>query len=94
MSAQYKLCKQGMAQSYLADVQVYFGKSSPKINHLRVDSLAMLLSLANIGSHGKVRLGIVKEPRKKRQDGDGIVHLSCTCGSSSKVSPGLYSSNK
>jgi len=34
-------------------LQAYFGKS-PKINHLRVDSLAMLLSLANIGSHGKV----------------------------------------
>ena len=34
--------------------QAYFGKSAPKIQHLRPDSLAMLLSLANIGAHAKV----------------------------------------
>ena len=43
-----------LISAYMFGAQAYFGKSSAKINHLRADSLAMLLSLANIGSHGKV----------------------------------------
>ena len=38
--------------------QAYFGKSAPKIQHLRADSLAMLLSLANIGANAKVRTAL------------------------------------
>ena len=43
-----------LISAYILGVQAYFGKSSAKINHLRADSLAMLLSLANVGPHGKV----------------------------------------
>ena len=59
-------------QIWCDDLQAYFGKSSPKINHLRVDSLAMLLSLANVGSHGKV--GTVMRAKHKHDE-----HLACNC---------------
>ncbi|KAL3153820.1 hypothetical protein ABBQ32_013398 [Trebouxia sp. C0010 RCD-2024] len=58
--------------------EAYFGKSSPKINHLRADSLAMLLSLANIGSHGRVLVletcsGLVTAAVAERLGGFGHV---------------------
>ncbi|KAL0023716.1 hypothetical protein WJX79_006690 [Trebouxia sp. C0005] len=69
--------------------EAYFGKSSPKINHLRVDSLAMLLSLANIGSHGKVLVletcsGLVTGAVAERLGGFGHV---CTTYLGDKCPP-------
>lgn len=43
-----------MITSGICNLQGYFGKSAPKIQHLRADSLALLLSLANTGAHAKV----------------------------------------
>lgn len=37
-----------------ATTQVYFNKMPHKTHHLRVDSLAIMLSLANVASHAKV----------------------------------------
>ncbi|KAL3140277.1 hypothetical protein ABBQ38_004545 [Trebouxia sp. C0009 RCD-2024] len=69
--------------------EAYFGKSSPKINHLRADSLAMLLSLANIGSHGKVLVletcsGLVTGAVAERLGGFGHV---CTTYAGDKCPP-------
>ena len=36
-------------------LQLYFNKAPGKVGHVRVDTLALLLSLANIGAHAKVR---------------------------------------
>ena len=66
---------EGMSVICLACVQAYFNKSSAKINHLRVDSLAMLLSLANIGSHAKV------SPEELQK----LVHTIVDCSLSSKT---------
>lgn len=34
--------------------QVYFAKIPHKAHHLRADSLAIMLSLANVGAHAEV----------------------------------------
>lgn len=68
--------------------EAYFGKSPQKIQCMRADTLALLLSLANIGAHARVLVvetcgGLVTGAIAERMGGTGLVRactsLGCTC---------------
>ncbi len=70
--------------SAAALAQAYFAKSPARIAHLRADSLALLLSLANIGAHARVLVmeacaGLVTGAVAERLGGHGMVRGSRNC---------------
>ena len=61
--------------------EAYFAKSPQKIQCIRADTLALLLSLANIGAHAKVLVvetcgGLVTGAVAERMGGTGLVRPS------------------
>ena len=67
--------------SAAALAEAYFLKSPGRVGHLRADSLALLLSLANIGAHARVLAvetcaGLITGAVAERLGGHGLVRQS------------------